>query len=246
MRSGVVDRKLAAAAKWSIAAGLAFIFPALLKAGPPACPNTVADMAIFPGAANNGYVCSETDNVWYDFEDLSTLSMSTYTALPADTYFHIDQIVPYQIAITLEPGGMAQFAGGQTYSWTFTVAEDSLSNLPIYSINSDYGSEFGDGTLTTTVQGLTITGYNADGSAITSPIGQIADFTNTNGANITVGFAAPVYALQITDVLTVASNETLQSVSNSIEETPEPGSVVLMGLATVFLGSFFRRRLTGA
>jgi len=222
-------------------AGLICLSPAFLSAG-TACPSMVALTNTFP--TSTSYVCDETDNVWFQFQDLGAVTAGE-TALPAGTIFHIDTVTTDEIDITLEPGETAQFVAGDTYSWTFSVAEDAFTNPPIVGADADYGAEGPYPTLTTTVTALTnFTGYNADGTPIDtvgSPIG--SGLNVTNGSNQQYGFS-PVLGLVFTDTLTgIAANTEIQSISNSIEEAsvPEPQSIYLLGLAIIVLGLKFRR-----
>ncbi len=112
--------------KLGLLAMTACISPVFLQATPPACPSTVAAGAAFPDST---YVCSETDNYWLEFTDLGAITPGD-TALPAGTIFHIDTVTPGTIAVTIEPGGTAQFASDDTYSWEYDVVEDSASNAP--------------------------------------------------------------------------------------------------------------------
>jgi hypothetical protein len=221
--------------------GLICLSPALLTAGPVACPSTVALTNVFP--TSTSYVCSETDNVWYQFQDLGAVTTGE-TALPTGTVFHIDTISPDDIAITLEPGATAQFVAGDIYSWTFSVAEDAITNDPIVGADADYGAEGTFPTLTTTVTALTnFTGYNADGTPIDTVGSQVGSITVSNGSNQQVGFS-PVLGVTITDTLTgIGATTEIQSLSNSINETPEPRSIYLLGLAIIVLGLKFRRRV---
>lgn len=221
--------------------GLICLSPAFLIAGPVTCPSTVALTNTFPAST---YVCNETDNIWFKFQDLGAVTMGQ-TALPTGTIFHIDTITPDDVAITLEPGASGQFLAGATYSWTFSVAEAALTDIPIVSADSDYGAQGTSPTLTTTVTALTnFTGYNADGTPIDTVGSQIGTVTNTNGSNQQIGFS-PVLGVQFTDTLTgITANTEIQSVSNSINESPEPQSTYLLGLA--MLGLKFRRRFARA
>lgn len=209
-------------------------FAFLLNAQSPApCPTTVGQNITFP---TGSYICGETDNVWYAFEDLGAVTAGD-SALPDDTVFHIDTVVPGTIAITLEPAGPAQFNPGATYSWTFIVAEDDVTNQPIFGADADYGAEGVSPIFTTQVNALTnFTGYNANGTPIATLGGQVGTITNTNGANRFVTFAA-VLGVQFTDTLTgIGANTTVQSISNSIEEADEPAPEWLLGLGLIFLG----------
>jgi len=228
--------------------GLICLSPALLSAGPVTmCPSTVALTNTFPSTS---YVCTETDNVWFQFVDLSTLNSTNntnYTALPDGTYFHIDTITPSDIAITLEPGQGGQFVAGDTYAWTYSVAEDATANPPIIDADADYGAEGTSPTFTTTVTALTnFTGYNADGTPIDTVGGQIASLIVSDGSNKT-GYFPSVPGVQFTDTLTgIGSTTEIQSLSNSIGEAPEPRSIYLLGLAFIVLGLKFRRRVARA
>jgi len=224
--------------------GLICLSPALLSASSLGCPSTVVQNAAFP--ASTSYVCNETDNVWFQFEDLGAITPGE-TALPVGTIFHVDTINPRDIAITLEPAGGGQFVAGDTYSWTFSVAEDAITNIPIIGADADYGAEGTFPTLTTTVTALTnFTGYNPDGTPIDTLGSQIGSLTINNGSSQQVGFS-PVLGVQFTDTLTGIGTDTeIQSLSNSIEEAPEPRSIYLLGLAIVVLGLKSRRRVARA
>jgi hypothetical protein len=230
--------------KMFLLGGLICLSPALLTAGPVACPSTVALTNVFP--TSTSYVCSETDNVWYQFQDLGAVTTGE-TALPTGTIFHIDTISPNDIAITVEPGATAQFVAGDIYSWTFSVAEDAITNIPVVGVDADYGAEGTSPTLTTTVTALTnFTGYNADGTPIDTVGSQIGSLTVSNGSTQQIG-VSPVLGVTFKDTLTgIGGNTEIQSLSNSIEEAPEPRSIYLLGLAIIVLGLKFRRRIARA
>lgn len=213
--------------------------PALLNASSlGACPTTVIEDVTFP--AGGSYLCQETDNIWLNFFDYG--GSGGITPLPPGTIFHIDTVVPDEVAITLEPSLSGQFVAGDTYEYGYGVVEDAFSNPPIVAASSDFGAEGAIPTLTTTVTELDVSSYNADGSPNTSLAATLGTLTNTNGALQSFVFG-PVLGVQFTNTITViGSDTTIQSLSNDIEEAPEPDPAILGGLGILLLGLGLRRR----
>lgn len=228
-------------AEIAFGAGLVCLSPILLNASPLACPTTVIDNAAFPSGT---YVCLETDNVWLSFADLGAVT-SGMSALPDGTIFHIDTVVPGEVSITIEPTLENQFAAGATYSWTYEVVEDSLSNPFISGASADYGAEGTSPSFVTTLTEVDVSGYNPDGTPIATlgTAGALGSLTNTTGALEQTGFA-PVSGAIFTDTLTGIGNDTtIQSISNDIQEAPEPLPEWLLGLGLMACGLQARRRV---
>lgn len=144
------------------------------------------------------------------------------SALPTGTTFHIDQITPGDIAITLEPSGGAQFLPGATYAWSFVVVENSLTNPRFVGVDSDYGSAGPVPTLTSVVNGLNVTSYNADGTANVTPAGLLGTMINSSGA---VGqFSFPgITGVSVTQTLSgIGATTSIQTLSFSVAESSEP------------------------
>lgn len=203
----------------------------------PSCPTQVTDNVTFPSGGN--YVCAETDNYWLDFVDYG--GSNGITSLPEGTIFHIDSMAPGEVAITIEPSTGAQFLAGDTYKWGYDVVENSFDNEPIAGIDADFGAEGTIPALTVTPNDVDVLSYHSDGTPNRSVGGQIASLDLNNGALQEAGFA-PVLGVQFTDTLTgIGADTTVQSVSNSIDETPEPGTLVIAGLGLIVCGFRFRR-----
>lgn len=213
--------------------------PLFLQAAvPPACPTTAGQNAVFSGAT----LCAETDNYWFEFTDLdgTTLgnSLGVNTALPTNTNFHIDSVIPGNIAITIEPGGPAQFATGDTYGLMFDVVEDAAGNVPFGGVSASYDTTGGNFELQTTVTGLNVNyspfNLSNPASSVTA-LSQLAQLTLMNGALQMAG-TGTVDGLQYVDVISgIGSATTIQSISNDAEEAPEPQAVVLLGLGLPFM-----------
>lgn len=208
-----------------------FCFGMSLQGGIAPCPNTVGQNAAYP---SGNYVCRETDNLWFGFTDAGAVTPGD-SALPVGTIFHIDNVGPNDLAITLEPGGTATFLTGATYAWSFFVTEDSFGNMPLVGADSDYGAQGTQPTLITRVEAVTVDSFNADGTANTTLGSLLGTLTNTNGSLIRMD-TGPVNGLKFTNTLTgIGANTTIQSLSNTVQEAPEPRSGIEAGVCVCLL-----------
>jgi hypothetical protein len=221
-----------AVAMMVLVVSLVYFSTSRLDAGPiPACPSTVFAGATFPPAS--GYVCSETDNFWLDFQDIGAGTIGD-TALPTGTTFHIDQLVPGEIAITLEPSSTLQFLAGDTYSWGFEIIEDSSTNEAISAASAGYVANFTQPNLTSTVNALNISSFNPP--AVTSAGGLLGTLSNNgSGAYQQLSFS-PVLGVGFTDTLTgIGADTVVQAITNDIGEVPEPAPGYLAGAGLLII-----------
>jgi hypothetical protein len=209
----------------------AFISPGFLRATSlPACPVTVIPGVVFGSES----ICYESDNYWLNFTDLSTVD-SAYTALPANLVFHIDSVASGIIAITIEPALGSQFQAGDTYAWEFDVVENDPGNPPFSDVSSAYDADSGTPSLLTTVNAVSVA-YPFDTNSPGLTVGsRLAQLTLPNGGLQEVGIPT-ADGLQFVNVLSdIGSTTAIQSISNDVEETPEPGASVLLVAGLIFL-----------
>ena len=224
------------------------LLPVLLQADTPSsCAATVVTADPFPSASN--YVCSDGYNYWLGFTDLGAITPGE-TALPTGTMLYATAVAPGTVAITLEPGGTAQFLPGQTYSWEYEFVESSPGNTALSAAGSDYGAAISNPTLTTTINALNV--VYPDGVFSPTVGSQLASLTLSNGA-LQMAAVSGFDGLQFVNTLSGIGQQTfIQSISNeifitsdsnSINPTPEPKAIVLFtaGLVFVLLIVRFRR-----